>query len=532
MPTALTLRKGRKMHYPLSSGRQNNGFSRKRYSNETETRSYRNEYDHSSVYRRNELVDREQSRFKQQFDHELHRTNREDAVVSKKRKFSPVVWDRADKQVSSVESTLTNVSDGVEAPSSLLDQEAENEEDGEYVVERNLSKSKWAFQDSPRRELDGNSSSPESGEFKRDGSEGKAVSSLLDEDLEDEKFGNAEDEVASDGMDYSGSESDGDREDLLSVGLGVGPSCRNVFEFERLKKISEGTYGVVHKARDKKTGEIVALKKVKMGKEEGFPLTALREIKLLGELQHPYVVGLKEVVMDEFDGVYMVMEYIDHELKSYMERMEQPFGQSEVKCLMYQLLDGLSYLHDNYVIHRDLKTSNLLLDNKGELKICDFGMSRHYAEPIKPYTSLVVTLWYRAPELLLGMKHYTTAVDMWSVGCIMAELLSKKPLFDGRKELEQINKIFSTLGTPDDSRWPGYSKLPGLKSKPKLVKQPCNNLRKKFPVAMFTGSPTLTELGFDLLSRLVTYDPAKRITAKEALNHGWFREYPLPAEHV
>nr|GEU48040.1 cyclin-dependent kinase 11 [Tanacetum cinerariifolium] len=479
MPTALTLRKGRKMHYPLSSGRQNNGFSRKRYSNETETRSYRNEYDHSSVYRRNELVDREQSRFKQQFDHELHRTNREDAVVSKKRKFSPVVWDRADKQVSSVESTLTNVSDGVEAPSSLLDQEAENEEDGEYVVERNLSKSKWAFQDSPRRELDGNSSSPESGEFKRDGSEGKAVSSLLDEDLEDEKFGNAEDEVASDGMDYSGSESDGDREDLLSVGLGVGPSCRNVFEFERLKKISEGTYGVVHKARDKKTGEIVALKKVKMGKEEGFPLTALREIKLLGELQHPYVVGLKEVVMDEFDGVYMVMEYIDHELKSYMERMEQPFGQSEGS--------------------EDIK---LAIGQQG------------------------------APELLLGMKHYTTAVDMWSVGCIMAELLSKKPLFDGRKELEQINKIFSTLGTPDDSRWPGYSKLPGLKSKPKLVKQPCNNLRKKFPVAMFTGSPTLTELGFDLLSRLLTYDPAKRITAKEALNHGWFREYPLPAEHV
>ncbi|GKF86713.1 cyclin-dependent kinase G-2-like protein, partial [Tanacetum coccineum] len=92
--------------------------------------------------------------------------------------------------------------------------------------------------------------------------------------------------------------------------------------------------------------------------------------------------------------------------------------------------------------------------------------------------------------------------------------------------------IFSTLGTPDDSRWPGYSKLPGLKSKPKLVKQPCNNLRKKFPVAMFTGSPTLTELGFDLLSRLLTYDPAKRITAEEALNHGWFREYPLPAEHV
>lgn len=500
-------------------------FSGQRYSNETESRSYRNQSDHRSDYRRNGF---EQSRY----DHELPKTtNREDA---KKRKFSPVVWDRVDKQVSSAESTLTNVSDGAEVSSPLLDHQQVENEDGEFVVERKLSKSKWAFQDSPKRELDGNSSSPESGEFKRDGSEGKAVSSLSDEDVEDEKFRYAEEKVTSDGMDYSGSESDcdSDREHSMPVGFGVGPSCRNVFEFERLKKISEGTYGVVHKARDKKTGEIVALKKVKMGKEEGFPLTALREIKLLGEIQHPYVVGLKEVVVDEFDGVYMVMEYIDHELKSYMERMEQPFGQSEVKCLMYQLLNGLAYLHDNYVIHRDLKTSNLLLTNKGELKICDFGMSRHYAEPIKPYTSLVVTLWYRAPELLLGLKHYTTAADMWSVGCIMAELLSKKPLFTGTKELEQINKIFSTLGTPNDSRWPGYSKLPVLKSKPKLVKQPYNNLRKKFPVAMFTGTPTLTESGFDLLSRLLTYDPAMRITAEEALNHPWFREFPLPAEHV
>ncbi|PWA63009.1 Protein kinase, catalytic domain-containing protein [Artemisia annua] len=497
----------------MAAGRQNNSFSRKRYSNETETRSYRDQFDHRSDYRRNGF---EQSRFKQHSD-QLQCRNRDDV---KKRKFSPVVWDRVDKQVSSAESTLTNVSDG----SPLVDQEAENE-DGEYVVEPNLSKSKWALHDSPRRELDGNSSSPESGEFKRDGSEGNAVSSLSDENVEDEKCGDGDGKVGSDGMDYSGLESDSFCEEL-SVGFGVGPSCRNVFEFERLRKISEGTYGVVHQARDKKTGEIVALKKVKMGKEEGFPLTALREIKLLGELQHPYVVGLKEVVMDEFDGVYMVMEYIDHELKSYMERLDEPFGQSEVKCLMYQLLNGLSYLHDNYVIHRDLKTSNLLLNDKGELKICDFGMSRHYAEPIKPYTSLVVTLWYRAPELLLGMKHYTTAIDMWSVGCIMAELLSKKPLFDGSKELEQINKIFSTLGTPNDSRWPGYSKLPGLKSKPKLVQQPYNNLRKKFPVATFTG------LGFDLLSRLLTYDPAKRITAKEALDHGWFRESPRPVEHV
>ncbi|MFS8000486.1 putative protein-serine/threonine kinase CMGC-CDK-PITSLRE family [Helianthus anomalus] len=501
-----------------------------------------------------------------------YKENRLSSVPSKKRKFSPIIWDRVEKQVSSVNSDITcssspksskdvrriercsvsaeselqmssveslvsNVTDDMEIPSSLGtrvseggDEEIENE-DGEYVDEPNLSKSKWAFNDLPIIESDGNNSSLESGELDREGFEkNDEVSSMSTEDghfitPSSEDLDNVDDKV-----DFS-SESDSDHEVRLCTGLGVTPSCRNVHEFERLGKISEGTYGVVHRARDMKTGDIVALKKVKMaGAREGFPVTALREINILGMLQHPSLVEMKEVVMDDFDGVYMVMEYVDHELKGYMERMKQPFSSSEVKRLMIQLLEGVSYLHDNYVMHRDLKTSNLLLNNDGELKVCDYGMSRQYASPLKPYTSLVVTLWYRAPELLLGMKNYSTAVDMWSVGCIMAELLSKKPLFDGSKEPEQIDKIFRTLGTPNDTIWPGYSKLPGVK--PNFVKQPYNSLRKKFPVATFTGSPTLTELGFDLLNKFLTYDPEKRITAKEALNHGWFREAPLPAEHV
>ncbi|KVI06173.1 cyclin-dependent kinase G-2-like [Cynara cardunculus var. scolymus] len=619
----------------MAAGRQN--ISRKRYSNhsEEENPSYKIRYNQrtsasgldlpknaissggrTNDHRTNRDVDGDLGRSCWEangvrwsvlpIDHDLQDRNNEEfvsenesrSVSTKKRKFSPIVWDRVDKQVkissknriistssvlsrssspkplkdfvklqavkdgkiercsidadselqiSPVESLVSNVSDGLGVSCSLAtstheecDQELENE-DGEYMEERNLSKSKWAFNDSPRMASEINNSSPESGEFKRKGFEGmEEVSSLsteidpfLAQASEDEQSRKFDDKASS--MGYVSSEGDDDECHVTDVprciGLGLMPSCRNVFEYERLGKISEGTYGVVYKARDKKTGDIVALKKVKMGKErEGFPVTALREINILGSLQHPSIVEVKEVVMDDFDGVYMVMEYIDHELKGYMERMKQPFSQSEVKCLMLQLLEGLSFLHDNWVIHRDLKTSNLLLNNKGELKICDFGMSRRYGSPIKPYTSLVVTLWYRAPEVLLGMKNYTTAIDMWSVGCIMAELLAKKPLFDGNRELEQINKIFRTLGTPNETIWPGYLKLPGVK--PNFVKQADNNLRKRFPVATFTGSPVLTELGFDLLNKLLTYDPKKRITAEEALNHGWFRESPLPAENV
>ncbi|XP_031476335.1 cyclin-dependent kinase G-2-like [Nymphaea colorata] len=309
--------------------------------------------------------------------------------------------------------------------------------------------------------------------------------------------------------------------------------CRSVDEFERLNRINEGTYGVVYRARDKKTGEIVALKKVKMEKErEGFPLTSLREINILLSFHHPSIVDVKEVVVgSNLDSVFMVMEYMDHDLKALMETMKQPFSTSEVKCLMRQLLEGVKYLHDNWVLHRDLKTSNLLLNNRGELKICDFGLARQYGSPLREYTRLVVTLWYRAPELLLGAKLYSTAIDMWSLGCIMAELLAKEPLFPGKTETDQLDKIFRILGTPNEKIWPGYAKLPGAKCN--FVRQPYNKLREKFPkftATSFSGKPTLSDAGFDLLNRLLTYDPEKRITADDALEHKWFTEPPQPKD--
>uniref|UniRef100_A0A672KHT6 cyclin-dependent kinase n=1 Tax=Sinocyclocheilus grahami TaxID=75366 RepID=A0A672KHT6_SINGR len=300
--------------------------------------------------------------------------------------------------------------------------------------------------------------------------------------------------------------------------------CRSVEEFQCLNRIEEGTYGVVYRAKDKKTDEIVALKRLKMEKEkEGFPITSLREINTILKAQHPNIVTVREIVVgSNMDKIYIVMNYVEHDLKSLMETMKQPFLPGEVKTLMIQLLRGVRHLHDNWILHRDLKTSNLLLSHKGILKIGDFGLAREYGSPLKPYTPVVVTLWYRSPDLLLGAKEYSTAVDMWSVGCIFGELLTQKPLFPGKSEIDQINKVFKDLGSPSEKIWPGYSEMPAVK-KMTFTEYPYNNLRKRF-------GALLSDQGFDLMNKFLTYCPAKRISADEALKHEYFRESPLPIE--
>uniref|UniRef100_A0A8C5PH77 cyclin-dependent kinase n=1 Tax=Leptobrachium leishanense TaxID=445787 RepID=A0A8C5PH77_9ANUR len=300
--------------------------------------------------------------------------------------------------------------------------------------------------------------------------------------------------------------------------------CRSVEEFQCLNRIEEGTYGVVYRAKDKKTDEIVALKRLKMEKEkEGFPITSLREINTILKAQHPNIVTVREIVVgSNMDKIYIVMNYVEHDLKSLMETMKQPFLPGEVKTLMIQLLRGVRHLHDNWILHRDLKTSNLLLSHAGILKVGDFGLAREYGSPLKSYTPIVVTLWYRAPELLLGAKEYSTAIDMWSVGCIFGELLTQKPLFPGKSDIDQINKIFKDLGTPSEKIWPGYNELPAVK-KITFTDYPYNNLRKRF-------GALLSDQGFDLMNKFLTYCPAKRINCEDGLKHAYFLESPLPIE--
>ncbi|GAU95667.1 hypothetical protein RvY_07250 [Ramazzottius varieornatus] len=301
--------------------------------------------------------------------------------------------------------------------------------------------------------------------------------------------------------------------------------CRSVDEFECINRIEEGTYGVVYRARDKRTNEVVALKRLKMEKEkEGFPITSLREVSTLLKAHHPNVVTIKEVVVGHnMDKIYMVMEFVEHDLKALMETMRGPFSIGEVKTLMHQLLSAIRHLHDNWIIHRDLKTSNLLLNHRGILKVGDFGLAREYGSPLRPYTPVVVTLWYRAPELLLGIKEYSTPIDVWSCGCIFAELLTLKPLFPGKSEIEQITKIFKELGNPSEANWPGFSELPLVK-KTTFLEYPYNVLRKRFPPTVLTKS------GYDLLTRLLEYNPKTRITAEEALQDIHFRDVPLPVD--
>ncbi|XP_052760285.1 cyclin-dependent kinase 11B-like isoform X3 [Mya arenaria] len=301
--------------------------------------------------------------------------------------------------------------------------------------------------------------------------------------------------------------------------------CRSVEEFSCLNRIEEGTYGVVYRARDKKTEEIVALKRLKMEKEkEGFPITSLREINTLLKAQHTNIVTVREIVVgSNMDKIYIVMDYVEHDLKALMtESMKQPFLVGEAKTLLLQLLRGVQHLHDNWIIHRDLKTSNLLLSHKGILKIGDFGLAREYGEPLKQYTPIVVTLWYRAPELLLGCKEYSTPIDMWSVGCIFAEFLVMQAIWQGKSEIDQLQKIFKDLGTPTEKIWPGLMELPGMK-KCSFAEYPYNTLRNKF-------GQYLSDQGFNLLNRFLTYNPAKRITAAEGIKHEYFRESPLPID--
>ncbi|KAK9460262.1 kinase-like domain-containing protein [Lipomyces oligophaga] len=335
--------------------------------------------------------------------------------------------------------------------------------------------------------------------------------------------------------------------------------------YEIIGYIAAGTYGRVYKARSK-YGEPreFAIKKFKADKEgevvhyTGISQSACREITLCRELSHLNITTLVEIILED-KCIYMVFEFAEHDLlqlvhfHSHPDR--RPIPESEVKSILWQLLNGVSYLHQNWVLHRDLKPANIMVTADGTVKIGDLGLARLFYKPLQPlYTGdkVVVTIWYRAPELLLGSHHYTPAVDMWAVGCIFAELLALRPIFKGEEakmdskktvpfQRNQMQKIIEILGTPTKDNWPAlpqhpeYHALSSFKMYPNVLESWYNTVTgvgssdsSRSLKATATGSAR----GLNLLQRLLEYNPLKRLTAEQALQHPYFSTMPKPTANI
>ncbi|KAJ3328128.1 cyclin-dependent protein kinase [Blyttiomyces sp. JEL0837] len=329
--------------------------------------------------------------------------------------------------------------------------------------------------------------------------------------------------------------------------------------------IAAGTYGRVFKAKSRTDPTLkteYAIKKFKPDKEgdpayqthttTGISQSAMREISLCRELSHQNIITLTEVLLGDFHNpqdrsIYMVFEYAEHDLlqilhyHSHQSHERKPIPEFTVKSLLWQLLNGVSYLHSNWVLHRDLKPANVLVTSDGVVKIGDLGLARGFMRPLQPLFNgdkVVVTIWYRAPELLLGSRHYTKAVDIWAVGCIFAELLILRPIFKGEEakmdnkknipfQRDQLQKIFEILGFPTRERWPGIEHLPEY-SNLSTFRQGPNHLRGVY----FQSASSTSESGFELLSMMLEYDPFKRVPADEGLLHRYFLEEPKPGMHA
>ena len=283
----------------------------------------------------------------------------------------------------------------------------------------------------------------------------------------------------------------------------------SISQYNFLELIGRGTYGDVYKATDLERGKIVAIKRIPMI-YDGDALSAEREITILQKYRHMNLLGLNEIIR-ESNQIYVVVDYYNSDLNKQMTK--QYLTMLRIKSYLYQILVGIKYLHENDVIHLDLKPENLLIDENGGLVIADFGATLEKTNPDfypKVYKEMV-TLWYRPPELLFYTLGYTPAIDIWSIGCIFAEMVKGIVLFGGSDESDQLQRIFYILGTPNNNVWPGIeSNLYYRKDLPKYEKKELGNLVK------------LDEFGLDLLGKMLTYDPTKRISAKDALKHPYF----------
>ncbi|XVE60698.1 hypothetical protein DITRI_Ditri05aG0148800 [Diplodiscus trichospermus] len=298
---------------------------------------------------------------------------------------------------------------------------------------------------------------------------------------------------------------------------------RRVESFEKLEKIGQGTYSSVYKARDLETGKLVAMKKVRFVNMDPESVRFMaREIIILRKLDHPNVMKLEALVASRMScSLYLVFEYMEHDLAGLAATPGIKFTEPQIKCYMQQLFRGLEHCHSRHTLHRDIKGSNLLIDNNGVLKIADFGLATFFqADQKQPLTSRVVTLWYRAPELLLGATEYGVAIDLWSCGCILAELFAGKPIMPGRTEVEQMHKIFKLCGSPSEEYWQ-KTKLPLATSfKPQQPYKRCvTDTFRNFPHSALS-----------LVDKLLAIEPEDRGSVASALRSEFFRTEPLPCD--
>mmetsp|Transcript_56943 Transcript_56943/g.132751 ORF Transcript_56943/g.132751 Transcript_56943/m.132751 type:complete len:344 (+) Transcript_56943:56-1087(+) len=296
-------------------------------------------------------------------------------------------------------------------------------------------------------------------------------------------------------------------------------------QYERLESnIGEGTYGKVHKARDMNTGQIVAIKKAKVSPADrdvgGIGFTALREIKLMQAVRHPNVMGCL-AVFAEGGVIHLVMEFMDGDLKKVIEDKDTILSEAHVKCLAGQVFEGVAALHRSWFVHRDLTPTNILLSYKsGAAKLGDFGFTRTLGHGERPLTPLCTTLWYRAPELLYGAKFYGHSVDIWSMGCLVAELFLRQPIFQGSGEWDMLTKVFEKRGTPTEEVWKDVSALPNFVE---------FSHHPKVPLA--TLVPSASDAACGLIDALLRLDPKQRPSATEALSHEFFTSaWPTAAQ--
>ena len=307
-------------------------------------------------------------------------------------------------------------------------------------------------------------------------------------------------------------------------------------------KLGEGTFGIVTKATEVAEKRQVALKHLLThNMRDGVSTTTIREIKILKSLHHKNVVPILDMVVSpqkEKSGrqdVFMVFPFMDHDLCGLLGNPRFKISHSLAKLFMKQMLEGLAYIHASHLVHRDIKTANILVDRKGQIMIADFGLARSWTgdggmppHQATEYTNMVVTRWYRAPELLLGDKHYDQGVDMWSMGCILGELYLGQPILAaaGKNDDGQLPLIIQHCGPLNEETFLGWMDLPGYEGM-RGYRWDLHELG--LPILKLAKDWGMEEAGASLMKQMLTLDPKRRISADEALDHPWFWIDPLPA---